>query len=338
MLLAVAAAVLSIALAGPAPAAQAGPIKDLCPDVAESVCGAAEFVVKNGTVPGIASQVVPAAAGTGFEAITDTAFGAMAAGFGEAGIGFLESLSRVFVESSTVDLHASGVTTVLGIALPIAMLVAVILVLVAAGKTAWTGNGQVAATALLGLVKTVLVTAMVLALTQAALKASDAAAAWIIRIGLGGNPQLEDRLGTLISLDALDGSPALVLVFGFLAILVGLLLWIELLFRQVAIVVLVAVAPIAATGQILPETGEWWTRTRNALIQLVALKPVIAFCFAVGFATLGSSSDLRGVVAGFVTLLVAALAWPLLARFMPFTTAGSGHSALAGMVSTGAGF
>jgi hypothetical protein len=69
----------------------------------------------------------------------------------------------------------------------------------------------------------------------------------------------------------------------------------------------------------------------------VVLKPVIAFCFAVGFATLGSSSDLRGVVAGFVTLLVAALAWPLLARFMPFTTAGSGHSALAGMVSTGAG-
>jgi hypothetical protein len=43
------------------------------------------------------------------------------------------------------------------------------------------------------------------------------------------------------------------------------------------------------------------------------------------------------VVAGFVTLLVAALAWPLLARFMPFTTAGSGHSAVAGLVSTGAG-
>jgi hypothetical protein len=43
------------------------------------------------------------------------------------------------------------------------------------------------------------------------------------------------------------------------------------------------------------------------------------------------------VVAGFVTLLVAALAWPLLARFMPFTSAGAGHSALAGLVSTGAG-
>jgi hypothetical protein len=333
--IAVAATVVVCLLAPAGEPAQA--IPNPCPRVARDVCEVGGSILKYGTVPGMASQVVPAAAGTGFEAITDTAFGAMAAGFGEAGTGFLDSLSRVFVESSTVDLHASGVSTVLGIALPIAMLVAVILVLVAAGKTAWTGNGQVAATALVGLVKTVLVTAMVLALTQAALKASDAAAAWIIRVGLGGNPQLERRLGTLISLDALDGSPALVLVFGFLAILVGLLLWIELLFRQVAIVVLVAVAPIAATGQILPETTEWWARTRNALIQLVVLKPVIAFCFAVGFATLGSSSDLRGVVAGFVTLLVAALAWPLLARFMPFTTAGSGHSALAGLVSTGAG-
>jgi hypothetical protein len=336
--LALAAAVIALpAGALVAPPAQAGPIKAACPDAAKSVCGVVEGVLKNGTVPGIASQVVPAAAGTGFEAIMDTGFGAMAAGFGEAGVGFLASLSRVFVESSTVDLDATGVRTVLALTVPVAMLVAVLLVVTAAGKTAWTGNGSVAATALVGLGKTVLVTAMVLAVTQAALKASDALASWIIRQGLGGNPQLEHRLGTLISLDAVDGSPALVLVFGFLAILVGLVLWVELLFRQVAIVVLVAVAPIAATGQILPETTEWWTRTRNALIQLVVLKPVIAFCFAVGFATLGSSGDLRGVVAGFVTLLVAALAWPLLARFMPFTSAGSGHSALAGLVSTGAG-
>jgi hypothetical protein len=264
------------------PAQQAAhAIPNPCPDVARDFCDGAAFLLKNGTPAGVASQVVPAAAGTGFEAITDTAFGAMAAGFGEAGTGFLESLSRVFVESSTVDLQATGVRTVLALTVPVAMLVAVLLVVTAAGKTAWTGNGSVAATALIGLGKTVLVTAMVLAVTQAALKASDALASWIIERGLGGNPRLEHRLGTLISLDAVDGSPALVLVFGFLAILVGLVLWVELLFRQVAIVVLVAVAPIAATGQILPETSEWWARTRNALIQLVVLKPVIAFCFAV---------------------------------------------------------
>jgi hypothetical protein len=113
---------------------------------------------------------------------------------------------------------------------------------------------------------------------------------------------------------------------------------VELLFRRVAIVVLVAVAPVAATGQILEGTTEWWHKTRNALLQLILLKPVMALCFAIGFATFGSARDLTGVIAGFVTLGLAAFAWPLLARFMTFTSVGGGHAAVAGMVTTTAGF
>ena len=309
-----------------------------CPGAADVFCDAAASALQGTSPMGLAAQGLGSAASNGLSSLAEDAFGQMAAKFGEAGIAFLQSLSRAFVESSTVDLGAAGIDPLLAITMPIAMLVAVLLIVTAAAKTAVSGNGSVAATALVGLIKTVLVTALLVAVTQTALKAADALSTWIIERCLGGNAALEQRLGGLISLEALHGSPALVLLFGLLAIVLALVLWVELLFRRVAIVVLVAVAPIAATGQILEGTGEWWAKTRNALLQLILLKPVMALCFAIGFATFGSARDLTGVIAGFVTLGLAAFAWPLLAKFMTFTTVGGGHAAVAGMMSTTAGF
>ena len=321
-----------------APVTAAPPSTVDCPGGTDLLCDAVGTVVSSGGAAGLAAKGLQTAAGNGLSSLAEDAFGQMAQKFGEAGISFLESLSRVFVESSTVNLGAAGIDPLLAITMPIAMLIAVLLIVTAAARTAVSGNGSVAGTALIGLLKTVLVTALLVAVTQMALKASDALSAWIIERSLGGNRQLEQRLGALITLDALNGSPALVLLFGLLAIGLALVLWVELLFRRVAIVVLVAVAPIAATGQILEGTGEWWSKARNALLQLILLKPVMALCFAVGFATFGSAKDLTGVVAGFVTLGLAAFAWPLLAKFMTFTSVGGGHAAVAGMVTTTAGF
>jgi hypothetical protein len=325
-----------IGIAASAPASAAAPKAADCEGASGLLCDMAGAVV-SGSGIGLAAKGLDTAS-SGLGALAENAFGQMAAKFGEAGIAFLESLSRVFVESSTVDLGAAGIDPLLAITMPIAMLVAVLLVVTAAAKTAVSASGSVAGAALVGLVKTMLVTALLVAVTQMALKAADALSVWIIERSLGGNAALEQRLGALITLDALNGSPALVLLFGLLAIVLALVLWVELLFRRVAIVVLVAVAPVAATGQILEGTTEWWHKTRNALLQLILLKPVMALCFAIGFATFGSARDLTGVIAGFVTLGLAAFAWPLLARFMTFTSVGGGHAAVAGMVTTTAGF
>jgi len=172
---------------------------------------------------------------------------------------------------------------------------------------------------------------------QTALYASDEITEWIIATSLGGNDQLEERLGALISVSAVGGSPALLLIFGLLAVVIAFVLWVEILFRNVAIVILVAMAPIAAAGTVLESTSGWWTKARSALIQLILLKPVIALCFAIGFSTFGAASDLIGVIAGFVTLGLAAFAWPLLARFMTFTEGGHGHSAVTGLLGATAG-
>ena len=176
--------VLACCLAGPGADAATSPIQappqGVCPGIAQPLCAAAGSVVKNGTTLGLASQGLQEAGASGLGAFAEDAFGQMAQKFGEAGISFLQSLSRVFVESSTVDLSAAGIDPVLAITMPIAMLVALLLVVTAAGKTALTGNGSTAAAALVGLVKTMLVTILLVAVTQMALKAADGLSAWII--------------------------------------------------------------------------------------------------------------------------------------------------------------
>ena len=321
--------------AAPATNSQTRMASCIGPDI---ICAAGTAVSNADELVGLTDDVLGTAASSGLESLASSTFGAIAQHFGEAGVAFLKSLAGAFVESTAVDLDQAGIEPIMAIATPIAMLVAVLLVVIAAGRAAVSGNGSVIATALVGVAKTALVTVLIVAVAQAALYASDALSHWIIEASLGDNEGLEERLGALITLTALSNSPALVLLFGVLAIVVSFILWVELLFRRVAIVLLIALAPIAAAGQVLGETGEWWTKARTALIQLILLKPVIALCFAIGFSAFGAAEDLTGVIAGFVTLGLAVVAWPLLARFMTFTSVGGGHAAVSGLIGSAAGF
>lgn len=313
------------------------------PAPAASKCFGPDFICDAGTLvtSGLADEVVEAAIETtvngGVAAVGEGLFGSIAREFGEAGVSFLGSLAEAFVESSTLDLSNAGIDPIMAIATPLAMLAAVILVIIAAARAAVTGQGSVIANALIGVGKTILVTALIVTVVQTALYASDEITEWIIDATLGGNDQLEERLGALITVSAIGSSAALILIFGLIAVIISLVLWVELLFRNVAIVVLVAMSPIAAAGTVLDGTNEWWVKARTALIQLILLKPIIALCFAIGFSTFGAASDLVGVIAGFVTLGLAAVAWPLLARFMTFTQSGHGHAAVAGLLGATAG-
>ncbi len=129
---------------------------------------------------------------------------------------------------------------------------------------------------------------------------------------------------------------ALLLVIGVLGILLIVVLWLELLLRNAAIAVLIAVSPIAAAGQVSDLTKAWWSRTVAATVQLMVLKPVIALVFAVGFGMAGGSSGLAGLLQGLLVLGLAAFAWPVIARFFTFATiqaADSGAGALLGLAA-----
>jgi hypothetical protein len=106
-------------------------------------------------------------------------------------------------------------------------------------------------------------------------------------------------------------------------------LWAELLLRNAAIAVLIAMSPIAAAGQASEATKAWWTRTASATMQLIIRKPVIALVFAVGFGMAGTSGGIEQVLEGLLVLGLAAFSWPVIARFFTFASVQSSSSGLA---------
>ena len=259
----------------------------------------------------------------------------LAAGFAQSAAAMLHQLAAVFVSSSTISLSGAGVDTLLAVTTPVAAVVATLLVIGSAASTAWRQDGTALATALLGLVRAGLVLVMLVAVVQVALRASDEVSAWIVSRCFGSDQALADRLGG--ALDAVDTiNPVLVLLVSAVAIALVMVLWAEMLLRHVAVVLLVATAPVAAAGLVCSATATWWPKARSGLIQLIVLKPVVVVCLAVGFDEFGGAHNLEAVMAALVTLAAAVLAWPILARFMTFTTAGAG-SGLAGALAGGMG-
>jgi hypothetical protein len=77
------------------------------------------------------------------------------------------------------------------------------------------------------------------------------------------------------------------------------------------------------------------------------MKPLIAIIFAIGFSLIGETetedgtgaTDIATLLSGMLIILLAALAWPALARFMTFTsTHVGGGTGLAAVAGAGAGF
>jgi hypothetical protein len=258
-------------------------------------------------------------------------FADMASGFGQAATNLLHQLASVFTTSSTIRLSSTGMDSLVSITVPIAALVAAVLVIGSAASTAWRQDGSPLATSLVGLVRAGLVCVALVAVVQVCLRASDEVSAWIVTRSFGSDQGLRDRLGGALSAMSVV-SPALVLLVAGIAIVLALLLWAEMLLRHVAVVLLVATAPIAAAGLVCSATNAWWPKARSALVQLIVLKPVIILCLAIGFGEFGASQDVNAVIAALVTLAAAVFAWPMLARFMTFTTAGgaSGLTATVG--------
>jgi hypothetical protein len=127
---------------------------------------------------------------------------------------------------------------------------------------------------------------------------------------------------------------SLLLVLALAGIVLVIVLWIEVLLRNAAIAVLIAMSPIAAAGQVSEATKTWWPRMVSATVQLIILKPVIALVFAVGLGMAGQSSGIPALLQGLLVLALAVFAWPVIAWFFTFATIQAASSGL----STALGF
>ena len=168
-----------------------------------------------------------------------------------------------------------------------------------------------------------------LAVATLLLKAGDAWSAWVLHVSTGGH--FTQRLTLLLNFGG-SAAPAVVLVFGLVAIVLSLVQAVLMLFRQLALIILAGVLPLAAAGSIAPMTRAWVRKVTTWMLALICYKPAAAAVYATAFTLFGSGGSPQTALMGLVTLLMSVLTLPALMRFFTWTTGAIASSAGGGQL------
>jgi hypothetical protein len=233
--------------------------------------------------------------------------------FATAAQQLLSSFAQSFVSIPPVSFSYASVRSAYGLSLEIAALVAAVLLMAQVIRTVLTHDGSAIAQGLAGVGKAALAFLLTLASAATALRAADELTRWIIARSFGSPLALSDQLARIASFDP-SVSPTLTLILALLGIMLIIALWAQVLVRNIAVTILVAVSPVAAAGQLGHATQQWWRKLTRATIQLIVLKPAVALILAVGLSVPSLSGAVARLLGGMLVLLLAACAWPAMAR------------------------
>jgi len=257
--------------------------------------------------------------------------------FADAASSLLSAFAKAFVAIPSINVTGAGVKNVYAMSAALAAVVCALLLIGQVIRTAVTHDGSALARGLTGVGKATLACLVTLSVAATGLRASDELSSWIVTQSFGSQQALSAKIAGVFAWNP-NLSGALLLVMAIVGILLVVILWFELLLRNAAVAILVATAPIAAAGQTSDSTRAWWPRLVSSTTQLIILKPIIALVFAVGFGLAGGSQNLESLLTGLLVLLLAVLAWPMVARFFAFASIqGGGGAGLAGLLGFAAG-
>ena len=286
------------------------------------------------------SGIKDAVASSAFEAL----FGWIADGL-RAGVKSLAILLAgwILVPSINVDIPDSPAAQLRAWMLPLTVLIATAGIVWQGITMAITRKGEPMLQAVRGAWNTALWGAVGIAATQAALRAGDSYATWILQrsiIGESANPV--DTLGTKIADMAVpEAGIALIVLVLLLPIilLVTLAQILLMIFREGSVVILAGMLQLAAAGSFTRATSGWLHKVLPWMLALVAYKPVAATVYATGFALMGSTGT-RNFVMGLAVMLLAIVAMPALMKFFNWTvgslgTGGGGLGMLGAAVAAG---
>lgn len=152
---------------------------------------------------------------------------------------------------------------------------------------------------------------------------------------------LGERLGAM--LPAQGGSPALVAFWAMLALIVGGVQYVVMVFRDGAVLVLTVMVPVAAAGQFNRGSLLWLPKVAGWLLAFVFLKPAAALVYFIGLSVMGQSQGVQASVTGLCIMLTTIAALPVLLRLVTFAvnaapTGGAlgGMATVTGIAATGA--
>jgi hypothetical protein len=264
----------------------------------------------------------------------------------------ITGFAHVFIGATAIGLKSiflagdAGATSPGAIIVWCAIGLAFIAGCVQAAKMAISGRGAPMAVAAGGLLRTILVIAAGPFIVLAATTLANQLAAAVVQGSLGSGTVTAFVQRLVLGGTATMGAFVLVVV-ELAMVLIVMVLLVELLARQVAILLLLFSLPLAAAGSMLDETSQWWARARSQLLTVIMVKPVIAIVFAVGFLVGGNpgattlSGQIKDTLTAVMVLAVAAIAWPVLARYLsvwegdrsPVAAAAVGGAVAAGMMA-----
>jgi hypothetical protein len=214
--------------------------------------------------------------------------------------------------------------------LPITVAVAVLAMLIAAGKIVLTRKANPLADVGSGLAVIAATSAVGVLLPSLLLKAGDAWSTWVLAASSGG--QFGPRLTTLLELSG--AASGVVIVLGIVAMILTAIQAVLMLFRQAALIILAGVLPLAAAGTLTPATRTWFRRVTGWMLALIFYKPAAAAVYATAFTMIGRGRDPRTILMGFAMVLLSLLALPALMKFFTWTTGGIDGPAGGGFLGT----
>jgi hypothetical protein len=257
------------------------------------------------------------------EGAIDAALGALGRSFVTAAESVVDTVFASLEATTRVDLQASWFEQNLRLMATITLPVLVgLLALQVIGSVLRREPGGLAR-ALVGVGKALLGSALAIAVTQLALRVCDEICAFIA--GSAGMTVAEAGL-RFFELTWLAGPQVGVVMQSLLAmaVLIGcLLLWLVLLFRKAALLLVAVFAPVAFAGYGWDQTRVWARRWIEAVVALVFCKVVIVVVFVVGASAFGSDGSSTGGEQSLATSLSDVLVGLLvlsIAVFSPWLT------------------
>jgi hypothetical protein len=214
--------------------------------------------------------------------------------------------------------------------LPVTVAVAVLAMIMAAGKMALTRKANPLFDVGSGLAIIAATSAVGVLLPSMLLKAGDAWSTWVLAASTGG--QFGSRLETLLALPG--AASGVVIVLGIFAIVMAAIQAVLMLFRQAAVIILAGVLPLAAAGTLAPATRAWFRRVTGWMLAFIFYKPAAAAVYATAFTMIGTGKDPRTTLMGFAMVLISLLALPALMKFFTWTTGAVETAAGGGFLGT----
>lgn len=131
-------------------------------------------------------------------------------------------------------------------------------------------------------------------------------------------------LGAIAATDAgnIAGGSVAVMFIASLAIVAGILLWLELVVRSAAIYVALLFLPLALSGLVWPSTAHMAKRLVQMLVALILSKFVVAAVLTLGAGAVAGGGG-EGALAGVAILLLAGFAPFAVLRMAPIVEAGA---------------